>query len=223
MTGFLSAGRLMGVALIGLGLATGAWADPPPPPPPTLPDPGADAIKPLPLVPIPDDPPPHEGAMIQIPYVIEPPDLVLIEVLEALPGRPISGERLVRPDGTITLGFYGDINVAGLTTDQIKEKVIAHLQKWITDEALGLFEMDAATEKITPVKPKDSTTVFVDVIAYNSKFYYMDGEVASPGRYNITGKDTVRDAIHLAEGLTPLAATDKIRLIRKSESGRATQ
>ena len=52
-----------------------------------------------PLPTIPDDPPPHEGAMISLPHVIEPPDLVIIEVLEALPGRPISGERLVRPDG----------------------------------------------------------------------------------------------------------------------------
>ena len=54
-------------------------------------------LKPHPEPPIPDDPPPHEGAMIDTPeYVIEPPDLVLVEVLEALPGRPISGERLVR-------------------------------------------------------------------------------------------------------------------------------
>ena len=39
---------------------------------------------------IPDNSPPHEGAMIDYPIVIEPPDLILIEVLEALPGRPIS-------------------------------------------------------------------------------------------------------------------------------------
>src|SRR5207253_179463 len=44
-------------------------------------------------------------------YVVEPPDLLLVEVLEALPGRPISGERLVRPDGRISLGFYGDVYV----------------------------------------------------------------------------------------------------------------
>src|SRR4051794_1032314 len=69
-------------------------------------------LKPKPLPPIPDDPPPHEGAMADFPeYVIEPPDLLLVEVLEALPGRPITGERLVRPDGTITLGFYGDVHV----------------------------------------------------------------------------------------------------------------
>ena len=72
-------------------------------------------LKPHPLPAIPDDPPPHEGAMIGYPIVIEPPDLILIEVLEALPGRPISGERLVRYDGMISLGFYGEVHVAGLT------------------------------------------------------------------------------------------------------------
>ncbi len=49
-------------------------------------------------------------------YVVEPPDIIIVEVLEALPGRPITGERLVRPDGKISLGFYGDVYVAGLTT-----------------------------------------------------------------------------------------------------------
>src|SRR3974377_716892 len=29
-------------------------------------------------------------------YVVEPPDLIVVEVLEALPGRPITGERLPR-------------------------------------------------------------------------------------------------------------------------------
>src|SRR3954447_1847018 len=57
-------------------------------------------------------------------YVVEPPDLIQIEVLEALPGRPIAGERLVRPDGKISLGFYGDVYVAGLSPDEIKEKVV---------------------------------------------------------------------------------------------------
>ncbi|HZW34527.1 MAG TPA: sigma-70 family RNA polymerase sigma factor, partial [Isosphaeraceae bacterium] len=51
-------------------------------------------------------------------YVVDPPDMLLVEVLEALPGRPISGERLVRPDGKISLGFYGEISVAGLTPVQ---------------------------------------------------------------------------------------------------------
>ena len=70
-------------------------------------------IKPLPPIAIPDDPPPHEGAMFDLPHTIEPPDHIVVEVLEGLPGLPITGERLVRPDGTISLGFYGDIHVRG--------------------------------------------------------------------------------------------------------------
>lgn len=99
-----------------------------------------DAIKPLPLRPIPDDPPPHEGAMIPLPYVVEPPDILIIEVLEALPGRPVSGERLVRPDGKISLGFYGEVEVKGLTLDQIKVKVVERMRIFLPDEVLGLKE-----------------------------------------------------------------------------------
>ena len=71
-------------------------------------------------------------------YVVEPPDLIRIEVLEALPGRPITGERLVRPDGKISLDFYGEVDVAGLTPLEIKEKVIEHLRQYLADDSLGL-------------------------------------------------------------------------------------
>ncbi len=85
---------------------------------------------------------PSEFKKVSMPdYVVEPPDLVLVEVLEALPGRPISGERLVRPDGKISLGFYGDVYVAGLTISEMKEKIVLHLRKYLTDEVLGLVEM----------------------------------------------------------------------------------
>ncbi|APW62195.1 polysaccharide biosynthesis/export family protein [Paludisphaera borealis] len=96
-------------------------------------------LSPQPLPEIPDTPPPHEGAMIDQPaYRIEPPDLVLVEVLQALPGRPISGERLVRPDGTINIGFYGEVHVRGLTIEQTRVKIIKHLRKILSDEVLGL-------------------------------------------------------------------------------------
>ena len=71
---------------------------------------------------------PREFSKVSMPdYVVEPPDLLTVEVLEALPGRPISGERLVRPDGKISLGWYGEIYVAGLNTGEIKEKIVLHL------------------------------------------------------------------------------------------------
>src|SRR5918993_2331572 len=111
---------------------------------------------------------PAEFTKVSMPeYVVEPPDLLLVEVLEALPGRPITGERLVRPDGKITLGFYGEVYVAGLTTTEIKERVVLHLRKFLPDEVLGLTNIDPKTDQPRPVAPRDSDRVFVDVTAYN--------------------------------------------------------
>ncbi|WP_435018140.1 polysaccharide biosynthesis/export family protein [Tundrisphaera sp. TA3] len=217
------------------------------------PAPQADApaapaeIKPLPPTPIPDDPPPHQGAMFDLPYVIEPPDIIVVEVLEALPGRPITGERLVRPDGTISLGFYGDVHVRGLTLPQAKAKVIAALNKHLTDEILGLAVLSepededdepapdrgkdrprrrgkgkgkrrkAATApplKVQAVPPEESTKVSIDIDSYNSKVYYMEGEVATPGRLPCTGNETVLDAIHFAGGLGASHDPENIHLYR---------
>jgi polysaccharide biosynthesis/export protein len=161
-------------------------------------------------------------------YVVEPPDVLLVKVLEALPGRPISAEPLVWPDGKISLGFYGDIYVAGLTVPQVKETVVLHLRKYLDDRALGIIEIDNATgePKVDPaskkpimIDPKDSATVFVDVKASNSKFYYVLGDVLIPGRVPIKGKETILDAINIAGGLGPQANHTGVVLSRPDPSG----
>jgi hypothetical protein len=102
------------------------------------------------------------------PTPVSPGQILCVEVLQALPGRPITGERVVRPDGTISLGFYGDLPVAGLTRDEIKLKVIEHLRKHLSDEVLGLEKVqhldpdDDSKMIIKKVAPADSTHVFVD-------------------------------------------------------------
>jgi polysaccharide biosynthesis/export protein len=171
---------------------------------------------------------PSEFKKVSMPdYVVEPPDLMLVEVLEALPGRPISGERLVRPDGKISLGFYGDVYVAGLTTQEVKEKIVLYLRKYLTDEVLGLVEIDPETQgakldesgKMITIEPKDCDRIFVDITAYNSKNYYVLGDVGSPGRLPVTGNETVLDAIQYAGGLMPTAAPNNIRLVRPAPPG----
>ncbi len=146
-------------------------------------------------------------------YPVNPPDLISVEVHEALPDRPITGERLVRPDGTITLGFYGDIPVAGLTLPEIKAHVIEHLQQYLSDEQLGLIGPDGRR-----IEPENSLAVAVDVIAYNSQAYYIQGEVAAPGRLPITGHDTVLDALNYSGGLPPEASSTNIRLCRPRDA-----
>jgi protein involved in polysaccharide export with SLBB domain len=153
---------------------------------------------------------------------------VLVEVLEALPGRPISGERLVRPDGKISLGFYGELYVAGLTPLAIKQKVIQHLRKFLSDEILGIAEIDPEKDAAKldangePILIKDLTKsdrVFVDVTAYNSKNYYVQGEVVIPCRLPVTGRETILDAIHYAEGLTLHADHRNVVLYRQAKGG----
>ncbi len=165
-------------------------------------------------------------------YIIEPPDLVVVEVLEALPGRPISGERLVRPDGRMSLGFYGEIPAAGCTLDQLKERIVLHLRRFINDEVLGLVERDLdtgeyrrdpRTNEILFKDPRDTDRVFVDVTAYNSSKVYILGDVMVPGTLPYTGGDNVLDLIEYAGGLLPSADEDRIRLIRSFPKGAPTQ
>jgi polysaccharide export outer membrane protein len=171
---------------------------------------------------------PREFQKVTMPdYVLEPPDMLLVEVLEALPGRPISGERLVRPDGKISLGFYGDVYVAGLTVPEVKEKIVLHLRKYINDDILGLVERDLDTgeykrdknNQVIVKDPKETDRVFVDVTAYNSKNFYILGDVLIPGKLPITGNETVLDALEYAGGLLPTAAPQNIQLVRPAPPG----
>jgi polysaccharide export outer membrane protein len=164
-------------------------------------------------------------------YVVEPPDLVVVEVLDALPGRPISGERLVRPDGRISLSFYGDVYVAGQTLPEVKATIINHLRKFISDDALGIVkldengdrELDPKTGEAVYLNPKESDMVFVDVAAYNSKAYYIEGAFSAPGRLPVTGQERVLDAICFAGGLTPEADHGNVFLHRQRPNGQPVE
>jgi len=98
--------------------------------------------------------------------LVEAGHVISVEVLEALPGRPITGERFVRPDGTISLGFYGDLAVAGLNRAEIKVRVIEHLRKFLGDEVLGLVEMQGRR-----IPPAESNRVYVSDDASFGHFY----------------------------------------------------
>ena len=181
--------------------------------------PKLDSIIPEPEVAVPEDPPPHEGAWFNFPLRMNPPDLLLVEVLEALPGRPITGERLIRPDGTITLGFYGDLQVRDLTLPQLKIKVIWQLRKVLDDEALGLVGEDTQGKAIL-IQPQDSDRVFVDLASYNSLTYYIQGDVNAPGRLPWTGHETIHDALIHAGHLGPLADLSDIKLYRPARGAK---
>jgi protein involved in polysaccharide export with SLBB domain len=109
--------------------------------------------------------------------------------------QQVRGEHLVRPDGTISLGVYGCVFVAGLRLDQIKVAIERHLSQFVLDPEIS-----------------------VDVLAYNSKVYYVITDGAGYGmqvyRFPITGNETVLDAISNILGLPAVSSTKKMWLAR---------
>jgi RNA polymerase sigma factor (sigma-70 family) len=121
------------------------------------------------------------------PYVIEPPDILVVRGIDAVTGAgpSLDGEHLVRPDGTMGLGVYGSVPVTGLTTEQAAEAIARRLHEAGAAGRLGAEEVRRKLK--------------VEVTAYNSKFYYLITDLAGQGdqvyRLPITGADTVLDAI----------------------------
>jgi protein involved in polysaccharide export with SLBB domain len=112
----------------------------------------------------------------------------------------ISGEHLIRPDGTIQMGVYGNVYVSGMTLDEVKTVVEEHLSHHIH-------------------RPE----VAVDVLAYNSKVVYIISDGAGSGesvvRVPFTGNETVLDAMSQVEGLSEVAALNNIWVARPGPHG----
>jgi polysaccharide export outer membrane protein len=142
------------------------------------------------------------------PYTVAPPDILLIESTQNLPNQPVKGQHLVRPDGTINLGIYGaSVYVAGMTLDQARIAVAQAIQSRLDPEKVK-------------VKLEDIT---VDVLAYNSKVYYVITDGGGFGeqvyRIPVTGNETVLDAIAQINGLPAVASKKHIWVARRAPHG----
>jgi polysaccharide biosynthesis/export protein len=125
---------------------------------------------------------------------------VFMELTQFRGMQQIRGEHLVRPDGTVSLGIYGSVPVAGLTLLEAKLTIEAYLTQYLE-------------------KPEIS----VDVAGYNSHVYYVIFDGAGYGeqvfRLPVTGKETVLDAIGQVNGLPPVAWKHRIFVARPTHTG----
>lgn len=146
------------------------------------------------------------------PYIVEAPDLLQIEAVWKNPKAadlstppPVTGQFVVRPDGTVGLGLWGSVAVAGLTIEQAAAAVREHLANQKRGVSAGELR------------------VSVDVIAMNSKRYYIitDALVGEEQVYvfPITGSETVLDAVRQLGGLAEVAGKRKVWIARKSSDG----
>jgi polysaccharide export outer membrane protein len=98
---------------------------------------------------------------------------------------------MVRPDGMISLPLLNDIQAAGLTTDELREKVMTEANKFVEDP---------------------NATVVVKQI--NSRKVYITGQVSKPGAYPLVGPMSVLQLIAMAGGLLEYADREKISIMR---------
>jgi polysaccharide export outer membrane protein len=107
----------------------------------------------------------------------------------------IRGEHLVGQDGKITLGIYGSVRVVGMTLDEARAAIEAHLGRFLQRPEIGL-----------------------DVVGYNSKVYYVVTDGGGVGeqvyRLPVTGNETVLDAVGSVFGLPPVSSQTRIWVAR---------
>lgn len=167
------------------------------------------------------------------PYVVEPPDILLIQASDAITLRlqRIEGQHLVAPDGTVNLGIYGKIRVVGLTLDQVADAVAARLLEIMPGLAKTLTGDKDETIKEQARRWGSSFSTIeqikremqVDVLSYNSKVYYV---ITDGGGYGqqvypipITGNEMVLDALAKINGLPAVASKKKIWVARATRPG----
>lgn len=133
-----------------------------------------------------------EASVSSAEYVVQPPDSLELSSAQA---AEIDGEhQVIRQDGKITLRLLGEVKVAGMTPTEIGQKLEALLAKYYID-------------------PK----VNVRVSGSQSKRYYVFGDntVARQGPYEYTGRDTLLNALAVAQP-NNFAWKSRIKLIRPS-------
>ena len=126
-------------------------------------------------------------------YVIGPDDLLSIVFWK---DKEMSADAQVRPDGRIALPLINEVQAAGLTPDQLREKITEESKKYMEDA---------------------SVTVVVRQI--NSRKVFITGEINKPGTYPLTTPITVMQLIAMAGGLREYADAKKI-IIMRSENGK---
>lgn len=122
-------------------------------------------------------------------YRLGAEDVVLISVWK---DEQLTREVVVRPDGMFSFPLIGDVQAEDRTVDQIRTELVQRLTKYM---------------------PNPNVSVAVTkVVSYK---VYVVGRVNKPGEYLIGHYTDVLQALSLAGGLTPFAAENDIKVMRR--------
>ncbi len=138
---------------------------------------------------------PYEVDVTADDYILQPPDEVEVHASQ-VPELHQQRQR-IRPDGKVSFEGIGPVIAAGNTPDQLADI--------IREKAAKLYTLPGD-------RPID-----VRISAYQSKRYYVLGQVQRPGPKMYTGRDTVLFAISDAQP-TSMAWDKRTQIVRPSEN-----
>ena len=134
----------------------------------------------------------HTEAAIPPGYVIGTQDVLSIVFWR---DRDMSADVVVRPDGKISLPLLNEMQAAGYTPEQLREKITEAAAKYLEEP--------------------NSTVVVKEI---HSRNVFITGSVARPGSFPLIGEMNVLQLIAQAGGLQEYADSKKIVVIR-TENG----
>lgn len=104
----------------------------------------------------------------------------------------LSRETFVRMDGMISMPLLDDLQAAGRSPMEVKKDIQARLSEFIEQPEVTVILKAATSQK-----------------------FYVIGEIAKPGEYELTTDITVLQAFAMAGGFTEWADKDKIIILRR--------
>jgi polysaccharide biosynthesis/export protein len=119
--------------------------------------------------------------------------------IEVYKDAQLSQSVQVRPDGKVTLPLVGDMEAAGLTPIELRDRIATSLREYVTNP-----------------------TVTVIVVEATAATAYVTGEVNHPGAVSLQAPLTILQALALAGGLKDFADAKNIRILRPGAKGLQT-
>ena len=126
-------------------------------------------------------------------YRLGPADVIQVFVWKE---PDLSTTVTVRPDGRITLPLAGELTAADKTPKQLEEELATRLSEYIDTPLVTVIVKEVESSKVSVL-----------------------GEVQRPGRFVISQKTTVLDAIAMSGGFTEFAHRGEVLVLRPTSSG----
>jgi len=137
----------------------------------------------------------------QVVYAVDKPDIYQLRqgdtvIISVWREDTLQRQVIVLPDGSITFPLIGRVEVAGLSTPEVEQRIVIKLKEYFPE----------------PI-------VSVVIVGIDGNRAYVTGKVLRPGPLTINGPISVLQAISLVGGFDRFADENGVKVIRSKPEG----